>query len=1075
MKKTAFLFVILIALTSLPVLGGVKVNNPVEQAKIYLVEEDYDAAVPLLQEAAEQGDPDAQSYLGYCYYYGTGVEQDFEKAAEYYQLAADQGEPYAQFSLGCCYFSGSGVMQDYEKAVEYFKLAADQGLPDAQYNLAQRYELGEGVEQDYKKATEYYQLAADQGIAEALTYIGWMYYKGEGVGQDYELAVKYFREAADQGEIYATFNLGMCYQDGTGVEKDIEKAAELYQIALDGGYEPVEEEKARVEEVLGEENGTAEETTSITDQAQALLDAEDYEAAILLLQEAADQGDPVAQNKLGNCYSNGWGVEQDYEEALKWYHLAADQGYENSMTNIGQFYAHGMGVDQDYEEAINYYQRAAEKGEPIAQYLLGVSYQYGFGVEQDYEEAVKYYKLAADQGNAAAQYNLGICYEEGKGVPQDDKEAVRYYKLAADQGNAEAQNSLGYRYSEGLGVERNDEEAVKYFQLAADQGNADGIYNLGYSFYFGEGVEQDYEKAWDLFQQSAGMDQPNAIFMIGECYYLGNGVEKDLEKAAEWYEKALDAGYKPDEEDKARLKEVLGEEYGTTEETTSDDSDSSPDKVDIKDRKLTEEELAIAKHVIANFLKMEAVPRPSGHEEKISAFFMDWAKEQGFDPIQDEVLNVVFDVPAMEGYEDYPMVGLQAHMDMVCVGESEEYDPENDPIKVIVDYDAATMTADGTSLGADDGIGCAIIMSMAQGLAPHGPLRVILTVNEEDTMAGIMNLDPAAVADLSYLINVDSEVSNAVTVSTAGGVQIDVTKDKIDTKAPDGGCAVEISVNGLMGGHSGMDINKGRLNAIYALETVLKELAARNIPYEMASFVGGTASNAIPAEAKAMTTIKSEDQEKVFQTVADVETKLKEAYKNTEHDLAVRAGVVNEIVKSVVSSKEVQGLFSFMDGIVNGVYSMSDEIDGLVESSSNLGVISLTPELLAASMYERSSNAEKTDEILEIDQEVIDENGLDCAMEPSGDPWPYNPDSVLLPLTQKVYLEQNGEDIAVETLHATLECGTFAVMNPSLDMVSIGPDLIDVHSTGEMIYLRTIPKTFNLLAGILDGIADAEK
>ena len=115
------------------------------------------------------------------------------------------------------------------------------------------------------------------------------------------------------------------------------------------------------------------------------------------------------------------------------------------------------------------------------------------------------------------------------------------------------------------------------------------------------------------------MDQPNAIFMIGECYYLGNGVEKDLEKAAEWYEKALDAGYKPDEEDKARLKEVLGEEYGTTEETTSDDSDSSPDKVDIKDRKLTEEELAIAKHVIANFLKMEAVPRPSGHEEKRSA------------------------------------------------------------------------------------------------------------------------------------------------------------------------------------------------------------------------------------------------------------------------------------------------------------------------------------------------------------------------------------------------------------------------------------------------------------------------
>ena len=119
---------------------------------------------------------------------------------------------------------------------------------------------------------------------------------------------------------------------------------------------------------------------------------------------------------------------------------------------------------------------------------------------------------------------------------------------------------------------------------------------------------------------------------------------------------------------------------------------------------MTEDELAIATHVVENFLKLAAVPRPSQKEEKISQFFMDWAREQGFEPVQDDVLNVVFDVPATEGYEDYPMVGLQAHMDMVCVGDSEEYDPENDPIKVIVDYDAATMTANGTSLGADDGI-----------------------------------------------------------------------------------------------------------------------------------------------------------------------------------------------------------------------------------------------------------------------------------------------------------------------------------------------------------------------------------
>ena len=515
---------------------------------------------------------------------------------------------------------------------------------------------------------------------------------------------------------------------------------------------------------------------------------------------------------------------------------------------------------------------------------------------------------------------------------------------------------------------------------------------------------------------------------------------------------------------------VMGEET----EDAAGAMETESERVDIKDRKLTEEELAIAKHVVENFLKMEEVPRPSGHEEKISAFFMDWAKEQGFDPVQDEVLNVVFDVPATEGYEDYPMVGLQAHMDMVCVGDSPDYDPENDPIKVIVDYDTATMTADGTSLGADDGIGCAIIMSLAQNLAPHGPLRVILTVNEEDTMAGIMNLDPATVADLPYLINVDSEVSYAVTVSTAGGVQIDVTDDEVQTKAPDGGCAMELIVSGAKGGHSGMDINKGRLNAIYATEGILKELSERDVPYEIVSFKGGTASNAIPAEAKAVIAVRSEDQENVLQTASDMEASLKEEYKNTEENLSVRAGVINAVVEEAVAPEEMRNVFAFMDGIVNGVYSMSEDIEGLVESSSNLGVITLTPEQFWASAYERSSNAEKTDEILAIDQEAIDAGGFKSVMEPSGDPWPYNPDSVLLPLTQRVYLEQNGEDIKVETLHATLECGTFAVMNPFLDMISIGPDLVDVHSTSEMIYLKTIPKTFNLLAGILAAIGEAD-
>ena len=445
-------------------------------------------------------------------------------------------------------------------------------------------------------------------------------------------------------------------------------------------------------------------------------------------------------------------------------------------------------------------------------------------------------------------------------------------------------------------------------------------------------------------------------------------------------------------------------------------------------RELTEEELAVALHVIENFVALSQVPRPNGHEEKISAFFKQWAEEQGLNPVQDEVLNVVFDVPATKGYEDWPMVGLQAHMDMVCVGDSPDYDPENDPITVVVDYDTITMTADGTSLGGDDGIGCAIIMSMVQGLAPHGPLRVILTVDEEGFMKGIANLDPAVVADLKYLVNVDSETSDAVTVSTAGGYEIDIDCDNVDVKAPDGDLAVTVTVSGLAGGHSGV--------------------------------------------ADALLVIRSEDFEKLSSAVADQEAAWKQRAA-ADPGLTITSAKADGMPEKVIAPEFAVRVQQLLDGLVNGIYSMSDEIEGLVESSSNMGVFSLSPKGLTSYSYARSSSGEKQEEILAIAKKVIAECGLTAKYVWGGDPWPYKPDSVLIPLTQEVYREQNGSEIKVEAVHATLECGTFAKMNPDLDMVSIGPDLINVHSTSEMLYLLTIPKTFNLLAGILDGVAAA--
>ena len=220
--------------------------------------------------------------------------------------------------------------------------------------------------------------------------------------------------------------------------------------------------------------------------------------------------------------------------------------------------------------------------------------------------------------------------------------------------------------------------------------------------------------------------------------------------------------------------------------------------------------------------------------------------------------------------------------------------------------------------------------------------------------------------------------------------------------------------------------------------------------------------------------IHAEDLEKVVSAAAGQEAAWKEEYGSTEPDLSISASAVDAVWETVVSPELAKKTQALLTGLVNGVYSMSKEIEGLVESSSNMGVLRLSPEKLTVCCYERSSSGEKQEEILAIDRKVMEENGLDAEYLPSGDPWPFNPDSVLLPLTQEVYLEQNGSEIKAEAIHATLECGTFAVMNPDLDMVSIGPDLVDVHSTSEMLYLRTIPKTFNLLAGILSGIAEAD-
>ncbi|MCR5733950.1 MAG: beta-Ala-His dipeptidase [Lachnospiraceae bacterium] len=475
----------------------------------------------------------------------------------------------------------------------------------------------------------------------------------------------------------------------------------------------------------------------------------------------------------------------------------------------------------------------------------------------------------------------------------------------------------------------------------------------------------------------------------------------------------------------------------------------------------------LADITVQNFLSIAKIPRPSHHEEKIGEFFMEWAESKGYEPVRDDVGNVIFDVPATAGFEDYPLTALQVHMDMVCTAdEGVDFDPLNDPINVIVDKDAGIITAEGTSLGADDGIGDAIVMTLVSEDIAHGPLRVIITVNEEDGMDGTFGLDPKWLEAPKYLINLDNEASDEVLVSTAAGNLI-TAYGAVSSDTPAGDTAVSISIKGLLGGHSGTEIDKGRLNGTIALVKLLDDLRTEGIAYELASFSGGKANNAIPAIAQADIVINADDRETLESLCAAYEDDLKEQYKGIEEGISITVSET-DTPKWVINGTDLDNMIKYVISVIDGVYTWSEDMEDLVESSANLGVMSVDPEEgFKAVSYVRSSDAAKLAEIIEYDTDLAEECGYEINNVKSADPWKYDPDSRLLDMTKRIYRDINGEDIKVVAVHAGLECGTYASMNPDLDMISIGPDISDAHTTRETLHISTLPNLLHLITELL--------
>lgn len=481
----------------------------------------------------------------------------------------------------------------------------------------------------------------------------------------------------------------------------------------------------------------------------------------------------------------------------------------------------------------------------------------------------------------------------------------------------------------------------------------------------------------------------------------------------------------------------------------------------------------IIDEVIAEFAELAKIPRPSGHEKAVGDYLENRFRQLDAEVVRDDTGNIAADIPAAAGCEDKPTVILQSHMDMVCVAEpGHSFDPLTDPIKLIRGAD--TLTADGTSLGSDDGTGIAIILYLFKHREEfdHGPLRAIITVDEESGMTGAGALSPDWLQPAKYLINCDSENIDELTIGSAGSIGIDFLRNiSFEETEPGEGAGYEIKVSGLMGGHSGECIGLGRANALRILAFFLTELAAEAIDYRLASFRGGHARNAIPDEATAVIITTASDA-KLRSISAKATSKLRKLYPADNEGIVTVAPA--RAPKAAAGAEDTLALIELLTNLHTGVYSMSSVVPGLVESSANIGQV-IWPEPEAGGearvvFFPRSSIDERLAEFRMSGALLAAAAGWRMEAEQPSPGWAPRSDSRLAEVMNRVYTEQNGTPMKVGAIHAGLECGFHAMKAPELDIVSIGVTTRDIHSPRETLELNTVPTEVKLIAKTIEEL-----
>lgn len=470
-------------------------------------------------------------------------------------------------------------------------------------------------------------------------------------------------------------------------------------------------------------------------------------------------------------------------------------------------------------------------------------------------------------------------------------------------------------------------------------------------------------------------------------------------------------------------------------------------------------------NVWKHFYSLTRIPRPSGHVEQVTEFLVNFGKELGLESFTDEVGNVIIRKPATPGMENRRGVILQAHMDMVPQKNNDTvHDFTKDPIETWVDGE--WVKAKGTTLGADDGLGVAAAMAVLEAKdLKHGPLEVLITKDEETGMYGAFGLKEGTLKG-DILLNLDSEQEGELYIGCAGGIDITASLEYKEEAPADGFVARKLTLKGLRGGHSGLEINEGRGNANKLLARVVHDLLVE-FDCQLASFEGGNMRNAIPREAHAILLFNPDDMEGLDDYIKEYEAQINSEYETIESNVSLKMEEV-EVPATVVPEEIQDNMINILMACQDGVMRMIPTVPDTVETSSNLAIVIIAGGKAEVRILARSSCDTMKDFLADSLAACFSMAGMKVEFSGAYSGWQPNVNSPILQAMKASYKEQFGTEPAVKVIHAGLECGIIGATYKNLDMISFGPTLRSPHSPDERAYIPSVTRFYDFLVATLE-------